>query len=448
MPGHVVIIGNGIAGVTAARFIRKMSDARITMISDETDHFFARTALMYVYMGHLRYEDTKPYEDHFWPKNRIELVRGYVEALDTRRKALHLRDGRTLSYDVLVLATGSVPNRFGWPGEELEGVQGLYGMPDLERMERATRGVRHAVVVGGGLIGIEMAEMLHSRHIPVTFLVREAAYMDYVLPAEESELVRREIAAHGIDLRLGTELKAILPDDAGRARAVVTSGGDEVACTFVGLTAGVRPNVAVAAASGIETNRGVLVDECFETSVPGVYAVGDCAEFRRDGIGHRRIEQLWYTARRHGQTVAQTICGRRAAYERGVFFNSAKFFTIEYQTYGDVAPAPAEDVETLVWQDPRLKRLVRIDWEAGSGAVRGFNVMGVRYRQEVCERWICEARPIDYVLAHLREASFDPEFARAHASALARAYDRRHPERPVPEQGPRGFVARWTGRAR
>ena len=321
------------------------------MISAETDHFYARTALMYIYMGHLRYRDTKPYEDDFWAKNRIDLVRGYVTRIDTDNKEVHVGGGRALGYDVLLIATGSHSNTFGWPGEDLDGVQGLYGIPDLVTMERWTDGIRRAVVVGGGLIGIEMAEMLHTRHVPVTFLVREQGYMDYLLPPEESEMIHADIREHHIDLRLATELKEILPDKSGRARAMVTHDGEEIPCQFVGLTVGVHPNIDVARESKVATNRGVLVDAFFETNIPDVYAAGDCVEFQDDGIGHRRIEHLWYTGRKHGKAVAQTICGRRVPYDRGVFFNSAKFFTVEYQTYGDIKPQPEAGTETIVWQD-------------------------------------------------------------------------------------------------
>ena len=113
---HIVIIGNGISGVTAARHIRKLSNKRITMISSETDHFFSRTALMYIYMGHMKYEHTKPYEDHFWKKNHIELKRAYVSKVDTASKQLELAGGETMAYDKLILAVGSKPNKFGWPG--------------------------------------------------------------------------------------------------------------------------------------------------------------------------------------------------------------------------------------------------------------------------------------------------------------------------------------------
>jgi NAD(P)H-nitrite reductase large subunit len=135
---HLVIIGNGITGITTARHVRKRSNKKITVISNETDHFYSRPALMYIYMGHMRYQETKPYEDWFWKKNGIELVRGSVTAIDTDNKVLHFEDGRRLGYDQLLIATGSKNNKFGWPGQDLPGVQGLYSMQDLELMEKNT----------------------------------------------------------------------------------------------------------------------------------------------------------------------------------------------------------------------------------------------------------------------------------------------------------------------
>src|SRR5688500_17744857 len=170
---HIVIIGNGIAGVTAARHIRKRSDHRITIISSETTHFFSRTALMYIYMGHMKYEHTKPYEDWFWEKNRISLVEGSVKFIDSELKVVSMENGRMLKYNKLLIASGSAYNKFGWPGEDLQGVCGLYSLQDLQAIEVATQNISDAVIVGGGLIGIELAEMLSSRKIKVHFLVRE-----------------------------------------------------------------------------------------------------------------------------------------------------------------------------------------------------------------------------------------------------------------------------------
>ncbi|MCA6414900.1 MAG: FAD-dependent oxidoreductase, partial [Cytophagales bacterium] len=108
---HIVIIGNGISGITAARNIRKRSNDNITVISGETEHFFSRTALMYIYMGHMKYENTKPYEDWFWKKNKIELLKDYVEKVEPESKQLVLRSKGNLNYDILIIASGSKSNK-------------------------------------------------------------------------------------------------------------------------------------------------------------------------------------------------------------------------------------------------------------------------------------------------------------------------------------------------
>ena len=104
------------------------------LVSAETDYFFSRTALMYVYMGHMKFEHTQPYENWFWEKNNIELKKGFVKNIDTNSKDLHFAEGDTLNYDKLIIATGSKPNKFGWPGQDLEGVMGMYHKQDLENL--------------------------------------------------------------------------------------------------------------------------------------------------------------------------------------------------------------------------------------------------------------------------------------------------------------------------
>ena len=248
---NIVIIGNGIAGITCARHVRKHArEANITVISSETRHFFSRTALMYIYMGHMKYEHTKPYEDSFWKKNRIQLRFARVERLDFERKCVLLEKGDSLSYDQLVLATGSKPIFADWPGQELLGAQALYSHQDLCLMEKSTQHIKRAVVVGGGLIGVEMAEMLLSRGIGVTYLVREPLFWSKVFPKEEAALVGRHMEEHHVDLRLSTELKEIRRGEgkerSERVGSVLTSQGEEIPCEFVGLTIGVRPNIDLA----------------------------------------------------------------------------------------------------------------------------------------------------------------------------------------------------------
>jgi NADPH-dependent 2,4-dienoyl-CoA reductase/sulfur reductase-like enzyme len=421
---HIAIIGNGISGITAARFIRKLSDHRITVISAETDYFFSRTALMYIYMGHMRFTDTQPYEPWFWEKNRIELRRGWVDKINFAQKQLAFSDGSQLAYDKLILATGSVPNKFGWPGQDLEGVRGLYSYQDLQYMEAYSEGLQRAVIVGGGLIGIEMAEMFHSRHIPVTLLVRESSYWNGILPPEESAMVNRHIREHGLDLRLSTELKEIVADGSGRACAVITGEGERIDCGYVGLTAGVHPNIAFLKGGPLELERGILVDDHLQTNLPDVYAIGDCVQLRDPKPGRRPIEAVWYTGRMMGETVAHTVCGNPTPYDPGIWFNSAKFIDIEYQIYGDVPPQLPAGIQSLYWEHADGRKAIRINYREHDGAVIGFHLMGVRYRQEVCEKWISENAHIEKVLQELGLANFDPEFYRQYEPEVVRAYNR------------------------
>lgn len=418
---HVVIIGNGISGVTAARHIRKRSDYRITIISAESDYFFSRTALMYIYMGHMQFEHTKPYEDWFWEKNRIELKKAYVAAIHPKENEIELEGEGRIAYDDLIIATGSAPNKFGWPGQDLNGVQGLYSLQDLETMEQSTKDIDHAVIVGGGLIGVEMAEMLRSRGIGVTFLVREASFWNNVLPPEESNMINSHILEHHIDLQLSTELKEILADENGDVRAVIASNGKEIPCQFVGLTAGVSPNISFLKDSGIETAKGLLVDKLLRSNFENVYGLGDCAQLRLPAKGRRAIEAVWYTGKMMGETVAATICGTPTEYAPGIWFNSAKFFDIEYQTYGTVNAAPAENEASFYWEAPGGKRCLRIVYDRNSKAVLGFNAFGIRLKHTVCDSWIRNETHINEVISDLGNANFNPEFFKKFEKEVALA---------------------------
>ena len=416
---HVVIIGNGIAGVSAALRLRERSrEIKITLISGESTYHYSRPALMYLFMGHMSHRDILPYEDHTWAEKRIELLRDWVVGIDTAGKQVLLRKQGSLSYDELILATGSVSNKFGWPGQDLPGVQGLYDLFDLRLLEERLPKIRRAVLVGGGLIGVELAEMLLSRKIPVTFLVREAAFWNVVLPTEESLMVTELIRHHGIDLRLSTELEAIHAGPDGTVASVTTKSGDSIAAEFVGLTVGVSPNVALAKHAGIPCGRGVLVDRKLRSQVPHIWAVGDCAEVVT-GEPRNLIQQVWYTGRFQGEHAADGILGDVKNYDSGIWFNSAKFFDLEYQTYGQVnRNDPGE--ASLFWRHPTEAIAIRIVHV--EGRVIGFNVMGTRFRHRVCEDWLRKRASLDEVLSNLGRAAFDPEFFARHEKAAVAAW--------------------------
>jgi NAD(P)H-nitrite reductase large subunit len=419
----VVIIGNGIAGTNAARFIRKNSDDSITMISEESLSPFSRTALMYIYMGHVKEEHTHLYEEDFWKRNRIERIQDKVVSIDITNSKVHLEKKDSITFDKLILATGSKPNFFNWKGQELNGVQGLYHLKDLKTLNEITPNLKKAVVVGGGLIGVELVEMLLSKGIHVSFLVREPSFWNMVLPPEESEMVNREIRRHHVDVHFNTELKEIIGDDSNSVTSILTNSNLKFDCEFVGITVGVSPNIEFLRDSGILTNRGILVNEYLETNVKNIFAIGDCAELIKPSNDRRPIEAVWYTGRMMGQTVASTITNVPTKYEPKLWFNSAKFFDIEYQVYGTILNTIPDDVFSLYWEHRDGTKAIRINYKKDTCAVIGFNLMGIRYRHEVCEKWILEGTHVENVLSELKLANFDPEFFPIYESFLLEKYE-------------------------
>lgn len=422
---HYVIVGNGVAGATAAFTLRERdSKAKITLISGETDYFFSRTALMYAYMDRMTPRDLEPHERKAYDVKRVDRVRGWVRDLDAGRKELTLEGGQKISYDRLLLATGSVPNRFPWTGLDRvkDGAVHFVSMQHLEECERLTPTTREAVVVGGGLIGVELVECLVHHGVKVTFLVREKWYWPIALAAEEGQMISDHIRHNKVDLRLEEEVAEVVTDASGRVSLIKTNRGNELPAQMLGIAVGVRPaidwlkNVATPLALG----RGIKVNPDFETSLPGVFSAGDCAEIVSPGAETGLVEQIWYSAKRQGELAARAMLGDHIAYEPPLFYNSAKFFEIEYTTVGRATKLPESAISfhhRVPGKDVSL-RVIEND-----GAVIGFNMLGSRWNHRVFEKWVHERRSMDEVMAMLEQAQFDVEFGRLDLRSARQAYE-------------------------
>jgi NAD(P)H-nitrite reductase large subunit len=420
---NIVIIGNGIAGSTAALRLSKEKHCNVWMVSEETTYPYARTALMYVFMGHVHENDVKLHNDDVWMKSNIHLIQSKVDRINRLDQNIMLQNGHVLYYDKLIIATGSVPNALPYYGEANHSFHRLYHWSDLIAInERVKKGVKSAVIVGGGLIGVELAEMLLSRNIIVTMLVREASFWNTVLPPQESALINRHLLAHGINLILNDEL---LSASGGEMNFnLVTKKGRELHCNFVAETIGVSPNILFLKNSGLESDKGILVDEFLKTSDENIYAIGDCAQLRQYNTYRRATEAVWYTARSMGETVANTILGESNPYKQGIWFNSAKFFDVEYQIYGHVPNVDDQGFYSLFWQHDTKPKSIRIVFDEETSVV-GFNLLGIRYRQSVCEKWIKDKENLREVISNLSLANFDPEFYTEYESNILSQYNER-----------------------
>jgi NADPH-dependent 2,4-dienoyl-CoA reductase/sulfur reductase-like enzyme len=411
---RIVIVGNGVAGITAALTARQRDRAaQITVVGGETEYFFSRTALMYAFMDRMSRADLEPYERRVYKEQRINLVHDWVVDHHAGPREVKLSRGGTLGYDRLVLALGAAPNRFAWEGLDTvsEGVVHFVSMQDLDACERLTPSTRRAVVVGGGLIGIELVESLVHHGVHVTFLIREPWYWPLALGREEGDLVAEHMRSHGVDVRLSDEIRRIEADGTGRVKAIHTSRGEILECQTLGICVGVRPNIdrVKAFTDAPALGRGILVDEQLRTSLPDVYAVGDCAEIK-PAEGRSFIEMIWYSAKRQGRHVAGNLFGDGARYSPPIFFNSSKFMDIEYTTVGQVMTLPA-GTPTLFRRLPGRNVSQRIVHDGER--VLGFNMLGSRWNHEILERWVAERRSLDFVRENLAAAQYDVEFGRA-----------------------------------
>ena len=436
-----LIVGNGVAGVTCAFATRKRDpDASIVVIGNETSHFFSRTALMYAFMDKMKRRDLEPFEREVYTKQRIDLVQDTVVNMDSNRQTIELKGGRKYAYDRLVLATGAIPNLFPWSGLEREaqshtgasdssaGIVHFVSMNDLDACEALVPSTREAVVVGGGLIGIELVECLVHQGIKVTFLIREPFFWPMALCQQESQLIKEEMCRHGVTIICDDEIQKVCKDSHGRVSVLFTKKGLKIDCQMLGICVGVKPNVSSFGAmnSAPAIRRGFLVDQRLETSVKGIFAAGDCAEILIanstgdvdfNNPGESINEQIWYSAKRQGAFVANSLFGDKAIYTPPLFFNSSKFFGIEYTTVGNVQKESHYNPSLFLTSTEgrhavQSKHLATLRIVHKENQVLGFNVLGARVDHQVFEKWILERKSLDFCLAHLRNAQFDVEFGR------------------------------------
>lgn len=326
---QIVIIGGVAAGMKVAARTRRLDpQAKIIVIERGAQLSYGACALPYYLQGVVaELDDVRKTnngtlrDEAFFRKVKGVEVRCRCEALaiDRRQCSVRVRDlanGREeeLPYDALVLATGSRSIIPPLPGVDLAGVRALKNPEDAAAIaEEATRG-RRAVIVGGGLIGLEMAEALTDRGLTVTLLEMKDQVLASALDFGMAALVHRELRKNGVELRLGEPLQAI-EGEKGRVTQVVTARGSYPADLVV-LAIGVRPEVSLAREAGLEIGPtgAIAVDQQLRSSDPSIWAAGDCAESRDLLTGQPVYLPLGSTANKHGRVVADNLCGREASF--------------------------------------------------------------------------------------------------------------------------------------
>ena len=332
-PASVVIVGGGGAGLAAAETLRREGyTGPITMISADDDPPCDRPNLSKEYLSGEASEDWIPLRSpDYYTDNRIDLLlRSRVSAIDGSARQVVLENGTRLGYGALLIATGADPVHLPIDGAAPGQVHYLRSLSDSKAIIARAATAKRAVVIGASFIGLEVAASLRIRGLDVDVVAPDKLPLERILGSEVGAAVRQIHESHGVTFHLGETVSRVDGD------AVILTGGTRLTADLIVAGVGVRPAVALAEQANLPVDRGIVVNEYLETSVPGIFAAGDVARWLdRASGGHRRVEH-WAVAEHQGQVAARNILGRREAFEAAPFFWSQHYdVTIRYSGFAE-----------------------------------------------------------------------------------------------------------------
>ncbi len=331
-----VIIGTGVSGFSAAETLRNLDpQAEILLVGDDPFGYYSRPGLAYYLTGEIPERQLFP----FSKKGRLNLdvqhIKAHVTRIDPNSHAIKTDTARTLSYDRLLIATGAHSIPVNFPGADLHGVVTLDDLSDTRHILSLLRHTKTAVVVGGGVLALELVEGLVAQGKKVHYLLRGDWYWSNVLVEAESRMVEHHLAMDGVILHHCNEIDEILGKK-GKVTGVRTTHGEVIRCNMVAVGIGVKARQELAQEAGLKTDRGILVNEHLQSSEPEIFASGDAAQIFDPDTGRSSIDNLWYPGRKQGWAAAMNMAGKKQAYQRTVAVNVLRLAGVMTSLIGSI----------------------------------------------------------------------------------------------------------------
>jgi nitrite reductase (NADH) large subunit len=367
---NYVILGNGVAGTTAAENIRKLDkEGKITILTDEDFPFYYRIRLNEYISGDIQDEALKAKKEAWYQDQDIALRLNYrVIAGDPIKKVVKTEANQELPYDMLLLATGS--HSFIPPinGSEKKGVFALRSIKDAREILTWAKKAEDVVLIGGGLLGLEAGNALRKLGLKVIVVEFFPRLLPRQLDVDGAQRLQTIMEDMGFSFRLGAKTQAIEGDN--QVDSVILEGGERLSSQMVIISAGVRPNMEMAESLGLETDKGIKVNEHLQTSQPGIYAAGDVAEFRGMPYG------IWPAAMEQGKIAGTNMAGGKVTYNGTTMANTLKVAGVDLASAGDI-DADQKFESKVVKGDKTYRKIVldnnRIIGCIMLGHTKGFN---------------------------------------------------------------------------
>jgi nitrite reductase (NADH) large subunit len=361
---HYVIIGNGVAGTTAAENIRKLDQAgEITVVTEESTPFYYRMRLPDFISGDIAENKLTAKKDQWYKDQGIDLkLRTRIQGADSGKKVIRTQSDSEIPYDRLLIATGSRSFIPPMKGADKKGVFALRTIQDARDIVAWAKDIRKVVLIGGGLLGLEAGNALWKFGKNLTVVEFFPRLLPRQLDVAGGGRLQKIMEGMGFSFRLGAKTQEIKGQD--RVTGVLLEGGEMLPAEMVIVSAGVRPALELAKALGLDHDKGVKVDERMRTSQPGIYAAGDVAEFKGIPYG------IWTAATEQGQFAGTNMAGGDALYKGTVMANTLKVIGIDLASAGNI---DAENkLESKVLTDEKVYKKVVLE----NGQIVGCIMLG------------------------------------------------------------------------
>jgi NAD(P)H-nitrite reductase large subunit len=351
-----VIIGAGAAGVAAAESIRSQdSSGRIILLSEEVEGYYSRPGLAFYLTGELPESQLFPFSAQDFRRLGVQPVHAHAVRIQSQAHRVELHNGNLLSYDRLLIATGAAASRLNVAGFHAQGVVKLDSLEDARRILHLARKQREAVVVGGGITALEIVEGLVAQGVKVHYFLRGERYWSNVLDETESRIVEHRLKEDKVHLHYRTELEGIITEG-NRVVGVRTCDGRHIRCGIVAAAIGVQPRKELGTASGLQVERGIVVDQYLRVSVSDVFAAGDVAQVVDTGTGQVTLNTLWPLARDQGRIAGLNMAGSSHRYLPPVPFNVTRLANLTTTIIGKVGRGEDLDLPGIARGDSETWR--------------------------------------------------------------------------------------------